>query len=98
MSYNVVQFSSSVNDTRGPIVVEADLIAALKAGEIAGAALDVTVDEPLEPNSPLWKMANVLITPHSAGETSHYEERLVKIIIENARRWESGEPFINQVV
>jgi phosphoglycerate dehydrogenase-like enzyme len=78
--------------------VEAELAAALQAGEIAGAALDVTIDEPLDSESPLWDMANVLVTPHTGGETSLYESRLVDIIVENLRRWERGEPFIHRVV
>jgi D-2-hydroxyacid dehydrogenase (NADP+) len=87
-----------VNVARGPVVVEDELIAALRAGEIAGAALDVTVEEPLQADSPLWEMPNVLITPHTGGETSLYEKRLVDIMVENLRRWERGEPFIHRVV
>ena len=87
-----------INVARGPIVVESDLVTALQAGEIAGAALDVTIDEPLGPESPLWDMPNVLITPHTGGETSLYETRLVDIVVENMRRWERGEPFIHQIV
>lgn len=87
-----------INVARGPVVVEAELISALRGGEIAGAALDVAVSEPLEPDNLLWDMPNVLITPHTGGETSLYERRLVDIIVENVRRWERGEPFIHQVV
>jgi phosphoglycerate dehydrogenase-like enzyme len=87
-----------INVARGPVVVETALIAALQAGEIAGAALDVSVDEPLALESPLWDMPHVLITPHTAGETALYEKRLVDIIVENVRRWERGEPFIHRVV
>lgn len=86
-----------VNVSRGQIVVESELIAALQRGDIAGAALDLTVDEPLPPESPLWDLPNVLITPHTGGETSRYEQRLVDIIVENVRRWERDEPFIHQV-
>ena len=86
-----------VNVSRGQVVVEADLIAALQRGDIAGAALDLTVDEPLPPESPLWELPSVLITPHTGGETSRYEERLVDIIVENIRRWERSEPFIHQI-
>ncbi len=87
-----------INVARGPVVVESDLVAALQAGEIAGAALDVTIDEPLGSDSPLWDMPNLLITPHTGGETSLYEKRLVDIVVENMRRWERGEPFIHQIV
>jgi phosphoglycerate dehydrogenase-like enzyme len=87
-----------VNVARGQVIVESDLVAALRAGEIAGAALDVTIDEPLGSDSPLWDLPNVLITPHTGGETSLYEARLVDIVVENMRRWERGEPFIHQIV
>lgn len=86
-----------VNVSRGQVVVESELIGALQTGGIAGAALDLTVDEPLRPESPLWELPNVLITPHTGGETSRYEQRLVDIIVENVRRWELDEPFIHQV-
>lgn len=87
-----------INVARGPIVVEEELVTALKAGDLAGAALDVTVGEPLGADSQLWEMPNVLITPHTAGETSLYEKRLVDIIVENVRCWERGEPFIHRIV
>jgi D-2-hydroxyacid dehydrogenase (NADP+) len=87
-----------INVARGPVVVEDELIAALQAGDLAGAALDVALDEPLGADSPLWDMPNVLITPHTGGETSLYEKRLVDIIVENVRRWEREDPFIHRVV
>jgi phosphoglycerate dehydrogenase-like enzyme len=87
-----------INVARGPVVVENALITALQAGEIAGAALDVTVEEPLALTSPLWDMPQVFITPHTAGETSLYEKRLVDILVENVRRWERDEPFIHRIV
>jgi phosphoglycerate dehydrogenase-like enzyme len=87
-----------INVARGPVVVEADLVAALQAGVIAGAAIDVPIDEPLGSDSPLWALPNMLITPHTGGETSWYEKRLVDIIVENVRRWERGEPFVHRVV
>jgi phosphoglycerate dehydrogenase-like enzyme len=87
-----------INVARGLVVVEDELIAALQAGDLAGAALDVALDEPLGADSPLWDMPNVLITPHTGGETSLYEKRLVDIIVENVRRWEREDPFIHRVV
>ena len=87
-----------INVARGPVVVETELIAALQAGDIAGTALDVIIEEPLASDSPLWALPNVLITPHTGGETSLYEKRLVDIIVENMRRWERDEPFIHRVV
>lgn len=86
-----------VNVSRGQVVVETELITALQRGDIAGAALDLTVDEPLGPDSPLWELPNVLITPHTGGETSRYEKRLVDIIVENVGRWERDEPFLHQI-
>lgn len=88
-----------VNVARGRVVEEAALIAALRDGRIAGAALDVTRDEPLAGDSPLWAMPNVLITPHSGGETRLYEEDLVDILLDNVSRLERGEQVLrNQIV
>ena len=112
-------------------MVEDELIAALEAGEIASAAIDVVranpsppaqlaqlvqasdllrfpcaslcglvgqVDEePLDEASPLWGMENVVITSHTGGETSLYEERLVDILVENFGRWERGEDFVHRI-
>jgi D-2-hydroxyacid dehydrogenase (NADP+) len=83
--------ASVVNCARGPCVVEADLIAALQAGRLAGAALDTTDPEPLPAESPLWGMANVLITPHTAGETRKYEANVIEILMENLDRLWRGE-------
>jgi phosphoglycerate dehydrogenase-like enzyme len=81
------------------VVVEDELIAALQTGEIAGAALDVTIDEPLSPPSPLWQMPNVLITPHTAGETQAYEDRVIDLLLANLDRLWRGEAALhNQVV
>lgn len=88
-----------VNVARGRCVDEAALIEALRQGRIEGAALDVTAEEPLPPSSPLWDMPNVLITPHTAGETRAYEERIVDYLIENLERlWRGEESLKNQVV
>jgi phosphoglycerate dehydrogenase-like enzyme len=75
------------------------LIEALSAGRIAGAALDVTVEEPLPPASPLWGMEQVLITPHTAGETRRYEDNVIDILRENLDRLWCGETELrNQIV
>ncbi|HEY1933319.1 MAG TPA: D-2-hydroxyacid dehydrogenase [Acetobacteraceae bacterium] len=90
--------ASVVNCARGPCVVEADLIAALQAGRLAGAALDTTDPEPLPAESPLWGMANVLITPHTAGETRKYEANVIEILMENLDRLWRGESALRNGV
>jgi phosphoglycerate dehydrogenase-like enzyme len=88
-----------VNVARGRVVDEPALIAALKAGLIAGAALDCTVQEPLPDTSPLWGFDNVLITPHTAGETRRYEDNVLDILLENLERlWRGQTELKNQVV
>jgi phosphoglycerate dehydrogenase-like enzyme len=88
-----------VNVARGRVVDEAALIAALGAGHIAGAGLDVTTEEPLDASSPLWGMAQVLITPHTAGETSRYEDNVIEILRDNLERlWRGEEQLRNEVV
>ncbi len=88
-----------VNTARGGCVVEADLVEALRAGRIAGAALDVTDPEPAEAESPLWAMPNVFITPHTGGETRKYEANVNEILVENLERMWRGETVLrNQVV
>jgi len=86
-----------VNVARGAVVVEKSLIQALQERWIAGAALDVFEQEPLSADSPLWGMPNVIISPHIAGLTSHYEERIRAIFGENLRCYLAGQPLINQV-
>lgn len=88
-----------VNVARGRVVDEAALIAALRARRIAAAALDVTVEEPLAPNSPLWDMEHVLITPHTAGETRRYEDNVIEILRDNLDRlWRGDQELRNQIV
>lgn len=88
-----------INMARGRVVDEAALIAALQAGTIAGAGLDTTAEEPLAPDSPLWGMENVIITPHTAGETRKYEENVIDILLENLdRMWRGEETLVNQIV
>jgi phosphoglycerate dehydrogenase-like enzyme len=88
-----------INVARGRVVDEKALIEALAARRIAGAGLDVTVEEPLPPSSPLWDMENVLITPHTAGETRRYEESVLDFLQENLDRLLRGEIELkNQVV
>jgi phosphoglycerate dehydrogenase-like enzyme len=88
-----------VNVARGKVVREADLIAALNAGKIKGAALDCVEEEPLPPMSPLWAMPNVIITPHTGGETCAYEDNILDMLMENLGRLQRGEEaLLNQVV
>lgn len=88
-----------VNVARGRVVDEAALIEALANGQIAGAAIDVTVEEPLAANSPLWTMPQVLMTPHTAGETRRYEDNLIEILRDNLGRLRHGEERLrNQVI
>jgi phosphoglycerate dehydrogenase-like enzyme len=88
-----------VNVARGRVVDEAALTAALVERHIAGAALDVTAEEPLPPSSPLWEMEQVLITPHTAGETRRYEDNVLDILEENLDRlWRGTTPLKNQIV
>lgn len=88
-----------INMARGRVVDEPALIAALQGGQIAGAGLDCTWEEPLPTDSPLWPMPNVLITPHTAGETRRYEENVIDILLENlARLWRGERGLFNQIV
>jgi phosphoglycerate dehydrogenase-like enzyme len=88
-----------VNVARGRVVNEAALIEALAARRIAGAGLDVTAEEPLAPSSPLWGMEHVLVTPHTAGETRHYEDNVIEILRDNLDRlWRGESQLRNQVV
>jgi D-2-hydroxyacid dehydrogenase (NADP+) len=88
-----------INASRGRCVEEGALIEALRNGNIAGAALDVTVDEPLPPASPLWDLPNVFITPHTAGETRRYEDNVLDVLVDNLQRlWRSEATLRNQIV
>lgn len=88
-----------VNMARGRCVDEPALLAALQNGTIAGAAIDHFWDEPLPADSPFWDLENVLITPHTAGETRMYEENVIDILLENLDRLGRGENALyNQVV
>jgi phosphoglycerate dehydrogenase-like enzyme len=88
-----------VNVARGKVADEAALIATMKAGRIWAAALDVTADEPLPTDSPLWSMPNVFITPHTAGETRAYEDNVLDILMENLDRlWRDEKSLRNQVL
>jgi phosphoglycerate dehydrogenase-like enzyme len=88
-----------INVARGGCVDEPAMLDALRNGQIAGAAIDHFWEEPLPADSPFWELENVLITPHTAGETRLYEENLFDILLENLDRlWRGEETLRNQVV
>jgi phosphoglycerate dehydrogenase-like enzyme len=86
-----------VNMARGAIIDEAALIRALQEGWIGGAALDVFENEPLPPDSPLWDMDNVIVSPHNAGNTEIYAARTVDLFCDNLRRYLKGDALENVV-
>jgi phosphoglycerate dehydrogenase-like enzyme len=88
-----------LNMARGRCVDEPALLAALQAGQLAGAGIDHFWDEPLPSDSPFWERENVIITPHTAGETRKYEENVIDILLDNLERlWRGEQELRNQVV
>jgi len=79
---------------RGRSAVTADLVAALREGTIAGAGLDVVDPEPLPPDSPLWSLSNVIVTPHISAKTPVSREQFDALLRENLRRYVAGEPML----
>jgi len=86
-----------VNVGRGELVVTEDLVAALRAGRLAGAALDVFDTEPLPEDHPLWTMQGVLLSPHMSGDVVGWRDTLVELFVENFQRWREGAPLRNVV-
>ena len=86
-----------INVTRGKIVDEGALLAALENGQIAGAGLDVTPQEPLPDDHPLWRMPNVIVTPHTAGGSPNRQDRTVNLFCENLRRFRKGEDMLSVI-
>ena len=86
-----------INIGRGRTTRLDDLVAALRAGEIAGAGLDVYEQEPLPADHPLWTTPGVLMTPHTAGYGPHLDERRLDVLMDNARRFLAGQPLRNVV-
>jgi phosphoglycerate dehydrogenase-like enzyme len=86
-----------VNVGRGQHVVEDDLVDALLRHRIAGAALDVFEDEPLEAGDRLWDVPGLLISPHMSGDTIGWRDDLAVQFLDNFDRWEAGEPLLNVV-
>jgi phosphoglycerate dehydrogenase-like enzyme len=86
-----------INIGRGMTTKLDDLVAALNAGEIAGAALDVYEQEPLPSEHPLWTMPNVLLTPHMAGHGPYLNDRRFEIMVDNCRAFAAGRTLRNVV-
>ena len=86
-----------LNLGRGPVVDEAALIDALREGRLSGAGLDAFEREPLPPDSPLWDMPNVIITPHVSGSSDGTDRCANEIVLENIRRFAKGEALMNVV-
>ncbi len=80
-----------INVSRGPVIDEADLVEALRTGEIAGAGLDVYEREPLDPGSPLLTLPNVVATPHIAGVTAQNYDGIARILADNILRVKGGK-------
>ena len=86
-----------INVTRGGIMDESALVGALAQGLIAGAGLDVAPVEPLPPDHPLWKLDNVLITPHTAGGSPNRQDRIVNLFCENLKHLDAGQPLLSVI-
>ncbi len=85
-----------VNIARGGIIDQNALIQALQEHWIAGAGLDVASPEPLPPDSPLYSLSNVILTPHIAGDSERYDQRLTALFADNLRRYRTGQPLRNR--
>ena len=86
-----------INVARGEVVDESALVVALQSGHLGGAFLDVFAHEPLPPDSPLWNMPQVMVTPHAAGHSDGNETRVGQMFLDNLRCWTEGMPLRNTV-
>ncbi len=86
-----------VNISRGEVIDEPALIAALEKKHLGGAYLDVFAQEPLPAASPLWEMPNVLVTAHDASTSDAYDPRINALFLDNLARWQRKEPLLNEV-
>ncbi len=86
-----------INVGRGQLVDDEALVAALEAGRIGGAGLDVFAHEPLDPASPYWRLPNVIVSPHVSGFRADHWDAVIDLFAENLRRFRAGEPLLNPV-
>jgi phosphoglycerate dehydrogenase-like enzyme len=86
-----------INVSRGGVVEERALLQALQSGQIAGAAMDVFEVEPLPADNPLWKLPNLIISPHVAGNSADYSEKAAQLFIENLKRYIARKDLLNLV-
>jgi D-3-phosphoglycerate dehydrogenase len=86
-----------INVARGPLVAEANLVAALRGGQLAAAGLDVTEEEPLAVTSPLWDMPGVIITPHVGGQSARRIDQMTDFFCANLANYLAGRPLVNLV-
>ncbi|WP_276280525.1 D-2-hydroxyacid dehydrogenase [Halorussus caseinilyticus] len=87
-----------LNVARGSVVVQDELVAALRGDEIAGAGLDVFEEEPLPEDSPLWEMEEVIVTPHRAAAERDYFRHIAELVRENVERVDAGEEMTNRII
>ncbi len=87
-----------INMSRGEVVDEPALIAALQSGQLAGAYLDVFAEEPLPPASPLWDLPNVIVTPHNSPASAGSDARINALFLDNLKRWKTNQPLVNEVI
>lgn len=86
-----------INMARGPLIVERDLVKVLLSGHLWGAGIDVTEEEPLSPDSPLWDMPNLIITPHVGGQRASRIDDMTDLFCLNLARYLANQPLVNLV-
>ena len=86
-----------INLGRGELVDEEALIAALTSGVIAGAGLDVFLNEPLPENSPFWALENVIVSPHMSGDYHGFKETAAEVFLDNFERYRQGRQLVNRI-